>query len=128
MKIKMSKNQWLSIGKKARWVVAWNMLSDEQSRIFTQILQSTGAPIEHGHTISEDSAEMQIEDPLWGAAWIQVHKAGDKADTIYVERYYDDERAQDEVGATKEIAINWDNPEETIMAVNSAINEFKENS
>ena len=117
MKIKMSKKQWESIGKTAQW-----QLPDNHVKTLYKIFTELPGALNKTDRISTYSKELQFNDTP-GDAYISISWNSEK-DAMYVEKYYESELTQNEMGEVKLIPVNWNNYKETINTLKNIINAW----
>jgi len=121
MKIKLSKSQWSFIGKQTGWLKLAQSVPPPDPQKQRKILQTIFDSLP-GHTnqMSTYAKELPFNDTM-GDAYIATNLNQDKT-SIHIEKYYENEMAQDEYGEVKNIPIQWDNPTLTITTLLNIIN------
>ena len=121
MKIKLSRTQWETVGKKAGWIKQAQSVPPSDPQKQRKILQTIFNSLP-GHTnqMSTYAKELPFNDTM-GDAYAAISLNQDKT-SIHVEKYYENEMAQDEYGEVKNIPLDWNNPNNTITTILNIIN------
>jgi hypothetical protein len=115
MKIKLSRRQWEFIGRQAQW-----HLPDNHVKTLYKIFTELPGALNKTDRISTYSKEIHFND-IPGDAYISISYNGEK-DAMHVEKYYDNEMVQNEMGEVKLIPIDWNNPKITMSTILNIIN------
>lgn len=129
MKFKLSKSKWEQIGNNTGWIkksqeFAW-LLSPEKSKILQKIFNALPGKLKKTNRITTDYKEIDFDD-LAGQAYISMSFNSDK-NSMHIEKYYESEFLQNEMGEVFSIPVNWNSPQETINKILTQINSWIEN-
>lgn len=126
MKIKLSKNQWENIGKKTGWLglkkEAASIISDIKVKTLLKIFNALPGQLNKTDRITTYSKELAFNDTI-GDAYISISFNTDK-NAMHVEKYYENEFAQNEHGEVKLIPVHWDHYQLTIETILNIINTW----